>query len=65
MHKYQPRLHVVKTDDIKSMELSQINTFVFEETVFIAVTAYQNELVSIFKIFDFFFKFIFRLPNLK
>lgn len=46
MHKYQPRLHVVKTDDIKSMEFSQVNTFVFEETVFIAVTAYQNELVN-------------------
>ncbi|RNA12889.1 T-box -like isoform X1 [Brachionus plicatilis] len=50
MHKYQPRLHVVKTDDIKSMEFSQVNTFVFEETVFIAVTAYQNELITQLKI---------------
>ena len=45
MHKYQPRLHIVKTNDSKSMEFNQVNTFIFEETVFIAVTAYQNELV--------------------
>ncbi|CAF0882995.1 unnamed protein product [Brachionus calyciflorus] len=50
MHKYQPRLHIVKTNDSKSMEFNQVNTFIFEETVFIAVTAYQNELITQLKI---------------
>jgi hypothetical protein len=47
MHKYQPRLHIVKANDIKSIHWSQVSTFVFEETVFIAVTAYQNEQVCL------------------
>jgi hypothetical protein len=45
MHKYQPRLHIVKANDLISLQWSQFNTFIFEETVFIAVTAYQNEQV--------------------
>ncbi|XP_041455869.1 T-box transcription factor TBX3-like isoform X2 [Lytechinus variegatus] len=45
MHKYQPRFHIVKANDILKLPWSQFRTFVFVETVFIAVTAYQNEKV--------------------
>lgn len=45
MHKYQPRLHIARANDVKSMHWTQVSTFMFEETVFIAVTAYQNEQV--------------------
>jgi T-box protein 20 len=65
MHKYQPRVHIIKkideissphtaksnhhiklnvTEDIEKFELCK--TFIFPETEFIAVTAYQNQLVS-------------------
>ena len=44
MHKYIPRLHIVE-------EGKSINTFLFEETSFIAVTSYQNSLVLKFKFF--------------
>lgn len=45
MHKYQPRVHVVQANDIFTMRWNSFNTYAFEETVFIAVTAYQNEQV--------------------
>jgi hypothetical protein len=45
MHKYQPRFHVVRADDILKLPYSTFRTFVFKETQFIAVTAYQNEKV--------------------
>ena len=51
MHKYQPRVHIVKKQDcssvtsLTSLETEEFKTFVFPETVFIAVTAYQNQLV--------------------
>lgn len=54
MHKYQPRIHIVKKRDnineatsITNLDAEEFRTFVFPETVFIAVTAYQNQLVSI------------------
>ncbi|XP_041348983.1 T-box-containing protein TBX6L-like [Gigantopelta aegis] len=50
MHKYQPRLHVVQANDIFSMRWNTFNTYAFEETTFIAVTAYQNELITQLKI---------------
>jgi hypothetical protein len=50
MHKYQPRLHIVKTDSIANLKHSHFNTFTFEETKFIAVTAYQNEKITQLKI---------------
>lgn len=50
MHKYQPRLHIVKANDLLSLQWSNFNTFIFEETVFIAVTAYQNEQITQLKI---------------
>ena len=39
MHKYVPRLHIIE-------EGKSLSTFTFNEAVFTAVTAYQNELVS-------------------
>ncbi len=48
MHKYQPRFHIVKQSDILKLPWSEFKTFVFNETGFIAVTAYQNERVIYF-----------------
>uniref|UniRef100_A0A0N5CGR6 T-box domain-containing protein n=1 Tax=Strongyloides papillosus TaxID=174720 RepID=A0A0N5CGR6_STREA len=50
MHKYQPRLHVVRCNDIAHLPYSKFKTFIFKETEFIAVTAYQNEKVTQLKI---------------
>lgn len=53
MHKYQPRIHLVRRPDgasssgqIIDLEHEEYKTFIFPETVFTAVTAYQNQLVS-------------------
>lgn len=57
MHKYQPRVHVVRKDF--SSELSPnkpvptgegVKTFSFPETVFTTVTAYQNQQITRLKI---------------
>ena len=48
MHKYQPRVHVVQANDIFTMRWNSFNTYAFEETSFIAVTAYQNEQVGVY-----------------
>jgi hypothetical protein len=58
MHKYQPRVHIIKKPEDSSylkmnlklqttsdLEHFDYKTFVFSETSFIAVTAYQNQLV--------------------
>lgn len=47
MHKYQPRFHLVRANDILKLPYSTFRTYVFKETEFIAVTAYQNEKVGI------------------
>jgi len=58
MHKYQPRIHLVKScrrtkivdhEQVGKASHSQndMKTFVFPETAFTAVTAYQNQLVCI------------------
>ncbi len=61
MHKYQPRLHVVVCDGDTSSQCSQndgkiedlkkdiVRMFVFKETEFTAVTAYQNHMVNAFQ----------------
>ena len=53
MHKYQPRFHVVyvnpKSEDVSHTE--NFKTFIFTETKFMAVTAYQNHRVS--SVFDY------------
>ncbi|KAI5091319.1 T-box 2a isoform X1 [Silurus meridionalis] len=50
MHKYQPRLHVARADDLLKLPYSGFRTFVFPETEFIAVTAYQNDKITQLKI---------------
>ncbi|KAI1721204.1 t-box domain-containing protein [Ditylenchus destructor] len=50
MHKYQPRLHIVRCKDPAKLTVSNFITFIFKETEFIAVTAYQNERVTQLKI---------------
>ena len=52
MHKYQPRIHLVKVSDVTKMPITSLEgeehrTFAFPESIFIAVTAYQNQLVSV------------------
>lgn len=51
MHKYQPRVHLMKRGDgasghVVDLENEEYKTFIFPETIFTAVTAYQNQLVS-------------------
>lgn len=55
MHKYQPRIHLVRrrnshgsNSPVTDLELEEYRTYVFPETVFTAVTAYQNQLVRIY-----------------
>ena len=50
MHKYQPRFHVVKANDVMKLAYSAFRTYVFHETRFIAVTAYQNDKITQLKI---------------
>ncbi|XP_006143091.1 T-box transcription factor TBX20 isoform X2 [Tupaia chinensis] len=54
MHKYQPRVHVIKKKDhtasLLNLKSEEFRTFVFPETVFTAVTAYQNQLITKLKI---------------
>ncbi|XP_045521568.1 T-box transcription factor TBX20-like [Pieris brassicae] len=54
MHRYQPRIHLVKIREgggpITDLSREQHRTFVFPETVFTAVTAYQNQLITKLKI---------------
>ncbi|KAK7789594.1 hypothetical protein R5R35_006006 [Gryllus longicercus] len=56
MHKYQPRIHLVKRSDahasapITNLDDEDFKTFIFPESVFTAVTAYQNQLITKLKI---------------
>lgn len=61
MHKYQPRFHLVRANDILKLPYSAFRTYVFKETQFIAVTAYQNEKVCIVVIL---FSFVHSLAQL-
>ena len=49
MHRYQPRIHLIKWREhggpITDLEAEEYRTYVFPESVFTAVTAYQNQLV--------------------
>ncbi|KAK1132439.1 hypothetical protein K0M31_013825 [Melipona bicolor] len=55
MHKYQPRIHLVKRPEsgtakpITDLEKEPHKTFIFPEAIFTAVTAYQNQLVPAFE----------------
>lgn len=48
MHKYQPRLHIVKADENNAFgsKNTAYCTHVFHETAFISVTSYQNHKVA-------------------
>ncbi|KAK0152533.1 Eomesodermin [Merluccius polli] len=53
LHKYQPRLHVVEVKEDGSEDTflsSKAQSFIFPETQFIAVTAYQNADITQLKI---------------
>ncbi|KAK3508987.1 hypothetical protein QTP70_015412 [Hemibagrus guttatus] len=52
MHKYQPRLHIVKADEKNGFGSSGtvFCTHSFPETTFIAVTSYQNHTITQLKI---------------
>ncbi|VDD94436.1 unnamed protein product [Enterobius vermicularis] len=58
MHKYQPRVHIVRRRRDKPLEQTvsfdlqneEYKTFQFPETQFMAVTAYQNQLITKLKI---------------
>ncbi|XP_058865479.1 T-box transcription factor TBX1-like [Acipenser ruthenus] len=53
MHRYQPRFHVVYVDPRKNSERyaeENFKSFLFEETRFTAVTAYQNHRITQLKI---------------
>lgn len=73
LHKYRPRIHIVRVEgggggdggSSKGGEQRKIATYTFPETTFVAVTAYQNEEVSLsLVIFDiikqkrFYWKFL-------
>ena len=46
MHRYILRVHIVEANDNYSIRTGPLSTFVFDETTFTAVTAYQNGKVS-------------------
>ncbi|XP_037939626.1 T-box transcription factor TBX6-like [Teleopsis dalmanni] len=50
MHKYQPRLHIIRTSDLAQIPWAPQQAFVFPETEFVAVTAYQNDRITKLKI---------------
>ncbi|KAF0297212.1 T-box transcription factor TBX20 [Amphibalanus amphitrite] len=55
MHRYQPRVHLILRKEgqggtITDLEGQDYKTFIFPETVFTAVTAYQNQLITKLKI---------------
>jgi hypothetical protein len=47
MHKYQPRIHIVRTSDPSQIPWSPQKSFAFHETEFVAVTAYQVRIAHI------------------
>ncbi|XP_035907961.1 T-box transcription factor TBX6-like [Anopheles stephensi] len=50
MHKYQPRIHIIRTSDPSQIPWAAQQAFVFPETEFVAVTAYQNDRITKLKI---------------
>ena len=50
MHKYVARVHVVQCNDLVELQFTHYNTFVYPETTFLGVTAYQNEKITQLKI---------------
>ncbi|MEQ2224332.1 hypothetical protein ILYODFUR_006387 [Ilyodon furcidens] len=50
MHRYYPRFHVIQADSPHTVSWGSFQTFSFPETVFTAVTAYQNPKITRLKI---------------
>ncbi|KAL1398516.1 hypothetical protein pipiens_008900 [Culex pipiens pipiens] len=50
MHKYQPRIHVIKASEREHFAWAPQSSFTFPETEFVAVTAYQNDRITKLKI---------------
>ncbi|CAH2308045.1 T-box transcription factor TBX6 [Pelobates cultripes] len=50
MHRYQPRFHIVRAQDVFSRRWGGCSSFTFPETLFLTVTAYQNEKITQLKI---------------
>ncbi|MBW02876.1 T-box transcription factor TBX6, partial [Eschrichtius robustus] len=50
MHKYQPRIHLVRAAQLCSQHWGGVASFHFPETMFISVTAYQNPRITQLKI---------------
>ncbi len=55
MHRFQPRIYLVIRPEganhpITDIEQEKYRSYIFPETIFTAVTAYQNQLVSLRKI---------------
>ncbi|XP_014326074.1 T-box-containing protein TBX6L-like [Xiphophorus maculatus] len=50
MHRYYPRFHVIQADSPHTVCWGSFQTFSFPETVFTAVTAYQNPKITRLKI---------------
>eukprot|EP00794_Sanderia_malayensis_P003228 gene3228-3708_t len=50
LHKYQPRIHIVQASSLDNVTEDEFMTFVFPETSFMAVTAYQSEQITQLKI---------------
>uniref|UniRef100_A0A8C7YBD7 T-box domain-containing protein n=1 Tax=Oryzias sinensis TaxID=183150 RepID=A0A8C7YBD7_9TELE len=50
MHRYYPRFHVIQADSSHTVRWGSFQTFSFPETVFTAVTAYQNPKITKLKI---------------
>lgn len=46
MHKYQPRLHIIRTSEPSQIPWAPQQSFTFPETEFVAVTAYQVRIYS-------------------
>lgn len=58
MHKYQPRLHIIRTSEPSQIPWAPQQSFTFPETEFVAVTAYQVRIFVYFFSSYFSFGFI-------
>lgn len=47
MHKYQPRLHIIRTSDPAQIPWAPQQAYLFAETDFVAVTAYQVSTIKL------------------
>ena len=60
MHKYIPKIHIIRCKDPGQIRIAPQISKSFEETEFIAVTAYQNERVILLLLFSTFWYELFQ-----